>query len=195
MMVMARARASSVTVAFYLMLANSLADSVPEEASKSLQLDLNLEHIWAKSEVAGEIYELDFLLELKEVTTQSSIERLVGELGNAGHLFVRHNSGMRCLACNTNRACRQYSFWSKTPCILRPCSVDVIASFSPRKRQHGIAFSPNPDYVNFESSASQTNVAFLVSLGANLTHPPVVLDKAAALLQSFLDDSQEIGPS
>ena len=66
---------------------------------------------------AGDIYELDVLLEPTEFTTQSSIERLVGELGNAGHLLVRHRKGMRCGTCNIYRACRQFKFRTKTQCV------------------------------------------------------------------------------
>ena len=43
---------------------------------------------WAKREVAGDIYELDELLESAEVSTLSSLEKLVQEIANTGHLLA-----------------------------------------------------------------------------------------------------------
>ena len=97
-------------IVFHHMLANSLAVVVAEEAAKRLLLDMNLEHrpkrvertgffvakslalaqadTWAKREVAGDIYELDELLESAEVSTLSSLEKLVREIANTGHLLA-----------------------------------------------------------------------------------------------------------
>ena len=99
--------------------------------------------IWAKCGEAGDVYELEALLKPMEVTTLSSIERLVGEVGNAGHLLVTHRNGMRCWACNTYRARRQFKNLSESPCVPRPSLKDIIVSFRTEKRQHGTAFSPH----------------------------------------------------
>ena len=71
---------------------------------------------WAKREEAGDIYELDELLEPTEVSALSSLEELVGDIANTGHLLMRHRTGLRCQSCNIYRARRQLKFWSKTPC-------------------------------------------------------------------------------
>ena len=111
------------------MLAMSLADVVAEEAAKRLLPDMNSEHkanrtdgkgvsvanrsalvhadIWAKREVAGDIYDLDELLKATEVSALSSREKLVGEIAITGHLLVRHRNGLRCRPCNVYRARRQ----------------------------------------------------------------------------------------
>ena len=99
------------------MLANSLAVVVAEEAAKRLLIDMNLEHrpkraertgflvakslalvqadTWAKREVARDIYELDELLDSAEVSTLSSLEKLVGEIANTGHLLASEVPGMQ----------------------------------------------------------------------------------------------------
>ena len=144
------------------MLANSLADVVAEEAAKRLLRDMNSEQnawesvgrrgwLWctltsgpnAKGRV--DIYEFDELLEPPEVLTLSSLERLEGEIANTGHLLVRHESGLRCQSCNLYRARRQLKFWSKTPCVPRPSSGDVIASFSAQKRKYNMAIQLTAD--------------------------------------------------
>ena len=70
--------------------------------------------IWAKRGAAGDIYELEPLLALKETCTRSATGKLVDELAQQGPLFVRHNKGLRCKACNVYRADRQFSFWNRT---------------------------------------------------------------------------------
>ena len=97
-------------IVFHRMLANSLAVVVAEEAAKRLLLDMNLEHrpkraermgffvakslalvqadTWAEREVARDIYELDELLEPAEVSTLTSLEKLVEEIANTGHLLA-----------------------------------------------------------------------------------------------------------
>ena len=156
------------------MLANSLAVVVAEEAAKRLLLDMNLEHrpkradrrgffvakclalvqadTWAKREVEGDIYKLDELREPAQVSTLSSLEKLVGETANSP-------GGLRCQACNIYSALRQLTLWSKTPCFPRPSSRDVISSFSAKKRQHSMAFSSD---LTDDSSVSHRAVIILI---------------------------------
>ena len=123
-------------IVLHHMLADSLANVVAEEAAKCLLLDVNLEHrprraertiffvtkrlalvqadIWAKREVAGDIYELDEWLEPAEVSTLSSLEKLVGEIADTEHLFVRHRSGLRCQAYNLYSARVYFSMFCYT---------------------------------------------------------------------------------
>ena len=148
------------------MLANCLADVVAEEAAKRLLPDMNSEKkamrteridvsvakrlalvqadIWAKHEEAGDIYELDELLAPTEASALSSLEKLVGEIANTGHLLVRHWSGLRCQLCNIYRARRQFKILEQdTMCSFCQVPINVIASFRAKKRQHSIAFSPH----------------------------------------------------
>ena len=103
------------------MLANSLSDVVADEASKRLLPDLSHEQraercdqigtrvakrlalvqaeMWAKREEAGEVHKLAPVQELEVVTLQSSMERLVEELGKSGHTLERHRSGLKCRNC------------------------------------------------------------------------------------------------
>ena len=92
--------------------------------------------ILAKRGEAGDIHELDPLLEVEEARTRSVIRRLVGELAHQHHLLVRHNESLKCKACNVYRADRQFNFWSRTPCIPRPCAADAISRFRNKKRQN-----------------------------------------------------------
>ena len=46
------------------------------------RLSLVQADIWAKHCEAGDIYELDLLLEVEEACTRSAVERLVGELAH-----------------------------------------------------------------------------------------------------------------
>ena len=68
-------------------------------------------------------------------------EKLVGEIANTEHLFVRLRNGLWGQECNIHRAPRQLKSWTTTPCFPRPSSKDVIASFRVKKRQHGMFFS------------------------------------------------------
>ena len=83
---------------------------------------------------------LHLVLELPEVTTQSAIERLVGELSNAGHLFVMHKCGMRCRACNPF-LCLQTNQFLEQNTVYTPATVQLTFSqvFRARKRQHSTA--------------------------------------------------------
>ena len=58
------------------------------------------------------------------------------ELAHQSHFLVRHNKGLNCKACNVYRADRQFNFWSRTPCVPRPCAADVISRLRNKKRQH-----------------------------------------------------------
>ena len=137
-------------IGFHHILAHSLADVVAEEAAKRLLLDLNLEReakktervgigvakrlalvqadIWAKRD-AGDIYELEPLVVAEEMSTRSTIEKVVDELAQQSHLLIRHNRGLKCKACNLYRANRQFSFRERTPCVPRLCAVEVISQF------------------------------------------------------------------
>ena len=84
--------------------------------------------------LAGDINELDLLLEEEERNTLFAIGRLVEELAHQGHLFVRHKEGLKCQACNVYRD-RQSNFWSRTLCVPRPRAADVISRFRNKKRQ------------------------------------------------------------
>ena len=145
-------------IAFHHLLANSLTDVVAEEATKRLLPDLNLERkakkaerivvgvakrlalvqadIWAKRNEAGDIYELDPLLEEEATCTRTVFSKLVDDLAHQGHLLVRHNKGLRCNVCNVYRADRQFSFWSRHPCSPRPRAAVVISHFRNRRRQY-----------------------------------------------------------
>ena len=57
-------------------------------------------------------------------------------MAQQGHLLVRHNTGLKCKACNVYRADRQFIFWNRTPCVPRPCAADVISQIRNKKRQH-----------------------------------------------------------
>ena len=54
---------------------------------------------------------------------------------------MRHRCVLRCQTCNIYRAHKQFKSWNRIPCVLRPSSKDVIASFRAEKRQHSMAFS------------------------------------------------------
>ena len=123
------------------MLANSLADVVAEGAAKRLLLDLNLERkakkaerigigvarrlalvqadIWTKRGAADDIYELEPLVVAEETCS--------GKLAQQRHLLIRHNRGLKCRACNMDRADRQL--------------VQFLEPSSPnKKRQHNESF-------------------------------------------------------
>ena len=143
-------------IAFHHLLANSLADVVAEEAAKRLLPDLNLERkakkaerigvgvakrlalvqadMWAKRNEAGDINELDPLLEEEATCTRTVFSKHVGDLAHQGHLLVRHNKGLRCKVCNVYRADRQFSFWSRHPCSPRPRAAVVISHSRNGKR-------------------------------------------------------------
>ena len=104
----------------------SQKDSIGAGAAK--RLALVQADIWAKRGEAGDIYELDPLLEV-EACTKSAVGRLVDELAHQDHVLVRHNKGLTCKACNVYRADRQFNFWSRTPCVPRSCEADVISRF------------------------------------------------------------------
>ena len=58
---------------------------------------------------SGDICELDPLLEEEEACTRSGIGRLADELAHQGHMFVRHNKGLKCKGSNVCRADRQFN--------------------------------------------------------------------------------------
>ena len=139
------------------MLANSLAHVVAEAAAaKCLLPGMSLERkaknperigvsvakrlalvqadIWAKRGEAGDINELDPLLKEEEAYTRSTVGRLVDELAHQGHVLVRQNKGLKWKACNEYRADRQFNFWSRTPCVPRPCAADVFFRFRNKKK-------------------------------------------------------------
>ena len=91
---------------------------------------------------SSDIHELDPLLEEEEARTRSAIGRLVDELAHQGHLFVRHDKGLKCKGCNVYRADRQFNFWSRTPCVPRPFAADV-SCFRKKKRHNMNASTDN----------------------------------------------------
>ena len=157
------------------MLANSLADVVAEEAAQRLLPDLNLERkaeqaerigtgvgkrlallqagVWAKRGAAGDIYELEPLVVAEETCTRSAIGKVVDGLAQQGHLLVRHDRGLKCRACNMYRADRQICFWSRTPCVPRPCAAEVISQLRNKRRQRNESFEKEP--YPYTSSVSQ----------------------------------------
>ena len=80
----------------------------------------------------------------EEMSTRSAIEKVGDDLAQQGHLLIRHNSGLKCKACNLYRANRQLSFWKRTPCVPRPCAADVIFQFRNKKRRHNESFETVP---------------------------------------------------
>ena len=84
---------------------------------------------------AGDIYELDPLLVEEATCTRTVFSTLVDELAHQGHLFVRHNKGLRCKVCNVYKGYRQFRFWSRHPCMPRPKAAAVISQFKNKKRQ------------------------------------------------------------
>ena len=113
-----------------------------EEAAKRLLPDTNLERkakpsgahrglapmqadFWAKRGEAGDIYDLDPLLEEEEVNTRSAIERLVEELAHQGH-------------SQRGRAVPTASSISGAEhlCVPRPRAADVISRVRNKKRQY-----------------------------------------------------------
>ena len=198
------------------MLANSLADVVAEEAAKRLLPDVNLEReatkaerigvgvakrlalvqadIWAERGEAGEICELDPLLEEEEVCTRSAIGRLVDELAHQGHLLARHNNGLQCKACNVYRADRQFKFLEQNHLVslghVRPTSSPVSHQERKPTRPQSIRFAASLFFSTVSSRLTSTPQSVWTSdLQTTLHCPPVCRtcrDKFRNLVVHFL---------
>ena len=218
-------------IAFHHMLANSLADVVAEESAKRLSPDMNLEQkakwaehtevsvakrldlvqadIWTKRDEAGDIYELDGLLEPTEVSTLSFSENKVGEIANTEHLLVRLGNGLRCQGCNIllcsqeipmleqNTLCPSAEFQGRH--LEFPCQEKTARhcfQLTPGRRLScfAVRMVPNPMLFHLfprrnESSRSTVN---------GWKHPqrpfaPVLTTEPTGLIPSFVDMDSGVG--
>ncbi len=164
-------------IRFDRLVGNTLADEVAEATALRIQPDMNAHSkaswceqigfsvakrlaiiqadVWGCDANAGDIYELDFLEDLKpikqSITNASTMCSLVG----AGHRLQRTSRGFQCQGCRITRAIKNFSYWENNVCRPRPPACLVVQRRRQEKAQalhhhHGGNDAPATKCARFE---------------------------------------------